>query len=121
MRIVIGCPLIDTSPHQRQSSSPNATDVLADLVRIGALQLAQFGVPLDLEVHFFAGLRQHLRIGDCKCQSDVGRRAMCEEGWPQVAPDLDVNGRVCVLELGLNLWSNLLIYFCHVWVRLRGR
>jgi hypothetical protein len=100
MRIVIGCPLIDTSPHQRQSSSPNATDVLADLVRIGALQLAQFGVPLDLEVHFFAGLRQHLRIGDCNVRVMLGDAQCARRGGPRWRLTLMLMGAFASSNLG---------------------
>lgn len=54
-------PLREATRIEGPPHSPNATDILADLIRIGALQLAEFGVSLDLEVHLLAVLRQHLQ------------------------------------------------------------
>ncbi len=44
----------------RAKNSPDAVHVLADLVRIGALQFAELGVPLDFEEHFVSCLSRHL-------------------------------------------------------------
>lgn len=112
---------IEGLPH-----SPNATDILADLIRIGALQLAEFGVSLDLEVHLLAVLRQHLqqmRRKNIELVSRMfgdndGKALLCTaaEGDRPMAPDLDVNGRVRVLSLWLDvILSSWLLGFGHVW------
>ena len=53
-------------PHRgerrKRSNSPDAADVLADLVRVRALELAQFRIPLNLEEHLLAVLRRHLCV-----------------------------------------------------------
>ena len=42
--------------------SPDAAHILADLVGVRALQLAQLRIPLNLEEHLFARLGRHLCV-----------------------------------------------------------
>jgi hypothetical protein len=108
------------------TDSPNASNVLALLGGVSALEFAQPGVPLDLEENLVSLGANNLGESDQTKRQKPNmttqafrqrkKSAHCKEEKKERLRYLDVDRRVCILQLGLGVLGGLLVlFFRHSW------
>jgi len=117
---------------KQNDNSPNTAHILAHLIRIRPLQLAQLRATLDLEKHLLARRAHHLKkwqkkiSNPCQTKSQPNRKKKLNKRPPYPPPalskrtsedsntNLDIDGRVRVLRLDLIILWALLLGVRHV-------